>query len=358
MKTKLRMYWLTNLPAPYRLPIFSQLGVSHSLHVDFLLSSTNWRNWGPPNSENYTFSFLNLRCRKFSDFELVPNVRIRRKELFVSQVVVVGSWEAPQYLWTALVAKIMRKKLILIYESTLGSQRYKNYFVTLIRSTFFKMGDLILSFGIDSTQALLSMGVPSAKILQLFNPIPRIYPPKLESISKLDYHRYLFVGQLIDRKNVDALIHAFAKVRKKEDTLTIVGDGDNRDRLVKLVNGLHLERHVEFTGQIRHSEMNNLYPKYDTLVLPSLREVWGLVVNEALAHGLHVVVSNKCGCASLVKDMKGVYVTNGSSVSLEKEMTNSSLDFKGKITSPEIWNYDTFAFSRILNAEIDKIFGN
>jgi glycosyltransferase involved in cell wall biosynthesis len=358
MKTESRVYWLTNLPAPYRIPIFREISSTYFFHVDFLLSRTNWRNWTVPNDLNFSFSFLELRYRKISDYEFIPGLRIRRKELFDSQFVVIGSWEAPQYLWTALVAKIMKKKLILIYESTLQSQRYKNIFVELIRSSFFKKGDLVVSFGPESTKALVCMGVSQRKILELFNPIPKISSIKLASKKQENFHRYLFVGQLIPRKNIEGLIRAFALMRDSDDTLTIIGEGEHKSNLIDLVDELNLSSYVALIGQIDPSEMNSHYPKFDTLVLPSFREVWGLVVNEALANGLHVVVSDKCGCASFVRNMKGAYITDGSVDSLVKQLKKSSMDYEGKIDNPEIWEYDTSAFSKILIDALDKMAKN
>ena len=355
MKSNLRIYWLTNLPAPYRIPIFHEVGNRYILHVDFLLSSKNWRKWSSPDGKNFSFTFLSLKHLKILDFEFVPGLRIRRNELAKSQIVVIGSWEAPQYLWTALVAKLTKKTLILIYESTLESQRYTNRFIHLIRSSFFKKGDLVVAFGDESREALLRMGVSQKKVLQLFNPIPRVSSDSFKVEPKANSHRYLFVGQLIARKNIDGLISAFAEMRNQSDTLTILGEGKMQRALIEQVETLQLVNHVEFISHVEPSQMNTFYQGFCTLVLPSFREVWGLVVNEALANGLHVVVSNKCGSASFVQNMRGVYITNNSEKSLVSQMKRSSEEFKGKILNPEIWQYDTFAFSTKLVKAIDRV---
>jgi glycosyltransferase involved in cell wall biosynthesis len=355
MKSDYKVYWLTNLPAPYRIPIFSDISSRYFLHVDFLLPTTNWRNWTVSDDINFSFSNLNLSYWKFSDFEFVPGLRFRRKELFSSQFVVIGSWEAPQYIWTALMAKIMKKKLVLIYESTLQSQRYKNIIIESIRSAFFRSGDLVVSFGPDSTEALLKMGVARHYILQLFNPIPRISSIGLISEGDPNVHKFLFVGQLIPRKNIDGLIRAFAMMRNSEDILTIVGEGECKSNLLHLVDKLDLQNRVKFVGHLEPSKMLNYYRQFDTLILPSFREVWGLVVNEALANGLQVVVSDKCGSASFVKDMKGVYITDGTVDSLVKQMKKCSTNFQGKIQDPEIWEYDTAKFSQLFIEALEGI---
>jgi glycosyltransferase involved in cell wall biosynthesis len=356
MKSNLKIYWLTNLPAPYRLPIFRELGNRYLLHIDFLLSSENWRKWSSPHGENFNFTFLNLKCWRILDFEFVPRLRIRRDELAKSQIVVIGSWEAPQYLWTALVAKVTKKTLILIYESTLDSQRYTNRFIHFIRSSFFKKGDMVIAFGKESSEALLRMGVSREKVLQLFNPIPRVPPDSLKVEPKANSHKYLFVGQLIARKNIDGLISAFAEMRNQSDSLTIVGEGMMQRALIEQVETLKLVNHVEFISHIEPSQMNTFYQGFCTLVLPSFREVWGLVVNEALANGLHVVVSNQCGSASFVQNMRGVYITdNRKEGSLVSQMKRSSENYEGKILIPEIWQYDTFAFSSKLIEAIDGV---
>ncbi len=111
----------------------------------------------------------------------------------------------------------------------------------------------------------------------------------------------LYVGQLIERKGVDSLIRALAIVQEKCDVgLLVVGDGRERSSLTRLSRGL---KEVVFAGNIEYRDLPDYYALADMLVLPSHEEVWGLVVNEAMACGIPILCSRTAGCSrDLVKD--------------------------------------------------------
>jgi glycosyltransferase involved in cell wall biosynthesis len=161
------------------------------------------------------------------------------------------------------------------------------------------------------------------------------------------------VGQLIDRKNVRELIEAFAEIKDPGDSLTIVGQGELRERLIKQVSSLGISKQVKFIGQLDQEELVHQYAKADTLVLPSTNEVWGLVVNEALACGLQVVVSKKAGVSHFIKDMKGVYLTEPNALDIAVAMHQSKQSFAGTIKNPEILKYTPQLFACELQ---DKLF--
>lgn len=106
----------------------------------------------------------------------------------------------------------------------------------------------------------------------------------------------LFVGKLIEEKNVDELIEGVALARAQEPRirLVVVGDGPLRGRLAARAAGLAVE--PVWVGFLNQSELPAAYAAADLLVLPSHSESWGLVVNEALASGLAVVASDRVGC--------------------------------------------------------------
>lgn len=104
-----------------------------------------------------------------------------------------------------------------------------------------------------------------------------------------------FVGRLVDCKNLPVLLRAMAKT---EDgcTLTVVGDGPERARLERLAETLGIGGRVRFLGMRFGAEKLAALREMDALALVSSSEAWGLAVNEALASGLPVVVSEAVGC--------------------------------------------------------------
>lgn len=110
--------------------------------------------------------------------------------------------------------------------------------------------------------------------------------------------KIMFVGSLSRRKNVEILIRSFANHNGKM-TLDIVGGGSECKKLEKLKANYKLDS-VCFIGSRKNSEVQELMLRHDVLVLPSVYDGWGAVVNEALMRGLFVIVSDKCGASDLV----------------------------------------------------------
>ena len=114
----------------------------------------------------------------------------------------------------------------------------------------------------------------------------------------------LFVGNLIKRKNVGALLEA-KKVAKSDYYLVIVGDGPLSKKLRKKVEDENIPD-VIFTGS--RTDVENIIPNCDFLVLPSFSESFGLVLIEALACGKPVIGSDVGGISEIINDDVGLLV--------------------------------------------------
>lgn len=108
----------------------------------------------------------------------------------------------------------------------------------------------------------------------------------------------LFASKLQPRKHADHLIEAYARLCATSPNpvpyLLIVGDGEERNRLETRARELNLEG-VRFLGFRNQSELPAFFALADVFVLPSRHEPWGLIVNEAMAAGCAVVVSDEVG---------------------------------------------------------------
>jgi glycosyltransferase involved in cell wall biosynthesis len=131
----------------------------------------------------------------------------------------------------------------------------------------------------------------------------------------------LFSGKLSRRKGVDVLVQAAkclpAELRGQL-VLAFLGSGELRDEL-ETSAGVAPEIATRFIGFQNQSRLSAYYHAADVLVLPSIHsETWGLVVNEALHHGVPAVVSEAVGCApDLVEPgVTGEICGTGSSESL------------------------------------------
>lgn len=114
----------------------------------------------------------------------------------------------------------------------------------------------------------------------------------------------LFVGVLKLVKGVRYLIETMTTIKQKEPMarLLIVGDGEERQTLEELAEGLNLRGQVSFAGRVPNEVVPQYMAASDVFVLPSLSESFGIVNLEAMASGLPIVASNLRGMKEIVED--------------------------------------------------------
>ncbi len=125
-----------------------------------------------------------------------------------------------------------------------------------------------------------------------------------------DKIRFVYLGRLTDWKGIKFLISAFKTVADREPRalLDILGDGEERQSLEYLTRQLNLTDRVTFAGWVSAAEGSRRMRQADVFVLPSLREVGGIVLLEAMAVGLPVITTNWGGPAIHVTDATGIRV--------------------------------------------------
>ncbi|WP_430298470.1 glycosyltransferase [Sinomonas sp. B1-1] len=272
--------------------------------------------------------------------------------------IVIGGWESPAYWLLLLAAKIMRRRCVGFYESTLESQRFKSGVIDACRNLFFRSMDAIVVPGPASKAAVLRAGVDENNIYEGFNSVDgqriasKVAAARTRSpLQPETPHRYLFVGQLIKRKNVASLVRAMLTI--KDGELHIVGDGADRQELESMTRHLGLAEKVFFHGQASQDELVNYYAQCHTLALVSTEEVWGLVANEALAAGMHLVVTDVCGCVPSIREMDGVFVTSLNQRSIDESLLRSALEYRGYIEKPKILAQGPESFAQIFSKAIE-----
>ncbi len=109
----------------------------------------------------------------------------------------------------------------------------------------------------------------------------------------------LFVGRLIDVKNIPSLLHAYKALQDKYE-LFIIGDGEKKEELKLLCDELRIK--VHFIGQQEGNDLYRWYKAADIFILPSYKEAFGAVTNEALLAGCLCVVSQNAGSSCLIEN--------------------------------------------------------
>jgi glycosyltransferase involved in cell wall biosynthesis len=119
------------------------------------------------------------------------------------------------------------------------------------------------------------------------------------------------VGRFAPEKNLLLLLQAYRGYRRAHPDgwgLVMVGDGPQRDELRRAAESEGLTG-VVWPGYKQFDELPLYYAFAGCFILPSIMEPWGLVVNEAMACGVPVIVSSRCGCAAdLVQDARNGFL--------------------------------------------------
>ena len=120
----------------------------------------------------------------------------------------------------------------------------------------------------------------------------------------------LFVGSLVEVKNVENLIRAFKLVTegRKNAKLVLVGSGHLHDDLLLSARSLGIGEFVDFVGQVNHELLSDWMNAADCLCLPSIREGHPNVMMEALACGVPVVASLTGSIPDFINDANGLTI--------------------------------------------------
>jgi glycosyltransferase involved in cell wall biosynthesis len=335
----MRVAVILNMIAPYTTPVFERIAQRGDCDLLVVYETTMEpdRRWRPQADLPFDHVVLNSWTLDLSRLAVGTGVRTRfdtylyipRRPLhalgrFAPEAVVGaggGIWSSP----TNIAALAARRRRDWAFVPWWGS--FKRPRPTLPRRlaepwvrAFIRAADAWMAYGTRSARDVIRLGADPARTA--IAPIVARLPERTKSRDPAgrtggEPLRYLFVGRLIERKGVDLLLRAFHELERGE--LWIAGDGPIRS---ELENATASDQRVHFLGHLKDQALHELYSETDVLVVPSWYEPWGLVINEALAHGIPVIATDQVGAADDLVDpgTNGFVVPAGSSGDLAEAM--------------------------------------
>jgi glycosyltransferase involved in cell wall biosynthesis len=298
-------------PSPYTTPILNALARKVDLHVVYLSHEDRVSGFddslGVSPDFDHSFHRSKLVHAPSTDLQFEVSFGLaRRVRRLDPDALLVSSWK-PAMLEPLLWSRWSGRTAVMWGESTRTSGLVRGGMSNRVRRLFVRSVDAYVTNGTQATAYLTELGVTPERIVTSCLPAAWM-PPAADRANRSpgDPVRFLFVGRLIPRKRPLEVIEAFAAVRAALPlaTLTVVGGGELEADVRQTAGRV---AGVEFVGRREGDELADVYAHADVLVLPALREVWGLVVNEALSHGLYVVASDQVGSAhDLLDDETGV----------------------------------------------------
>lgn len=212
-----------------------------------------------------------------------------------------------------------RRKIVVIMDDVRSEDVPRSRLVNAVKRMIYRNVDAMLIPAPSHTASYIAWGVPRERIFFGLDVVDNEwFAQKTNTIRSsgnislawnLPKRFFLGIGRQVPKKNWTTLITAYQQYRQqvlgRPWELVLVGDGPDRDKLEDQILSCNI-RGVHFHPFGSPEEICVYYAFGSALILPSYYgETWGLVVNEAMACGLPVLVSNQCGCVeSLIQEGK------------------------------------------------------
>jgi glycosyltransferase involved in cell wall biosynthesis len=316
-----RLVILTEIIAPYRIPVFNALARHPDIDLQVIFLAENdptLRQWLVYKDEiQFCYQVLPSWRRRLGKSNLLVNRGLRAALQQASpDAILCGGYNYPAS-WEALRwARHNQARFYLWVESTAHDQRNGRLLVESLKRRFLRACDGFVVPGRSSRQYVKSFGVEDSVIFTAPNAVDTAWFAEEAAIIRADARRhrevrglpqryFLFVGRLVTQKGVFDLLRAYgtlpAKLRE-EIGLVFVGDGAERAQLQRLAAAV-TPGCIQFAGFVQREGMAAYYALAEALVFPTHSDPWGLVVNEAMACSRTVISTEVAGCtADLVRD--------------------------------------------------------
>ena len=387
--SKKKLAILSSHPIQYNAPIFKLLagrgkiavkvfytwGIS-ALENKFDPGFGKTIEWDIPLLEGYDYEFLENTARKKGSHHfrgiINPDI-IRQIDVYDPDAILVFGWAFQSHL-KVLRHYSKRKNIIFRGDSTLLDKltflRRKTR--TIFLKWVYSHVNYALYVGSNNYGYFRKMGLKESQLIYAPHAIDNNRFSSMADINErnaLDLRSemgigsgdivFLYAGKLEEKKDVRFLLQVFHKAGLNERSqLVIVGNGNLEKELKETY---HQVPNIHFMGFQNQTKMPTIYRLADTFILPSKGpgDTWGLGVNEAMACGRSVLVSNKCGCAiDLVEYGRNGYIFEAENrtdladkLELLVQMGKTGLQEMGQVSATKIKD---FSFDKFCEA-IEKL---
>ena len=226
--------------------------------------------------------------------------------------VVLMAWNNPTFWLAVLACWFYRIPILYMTDANLEVEMFKGKTQTRVKGAllskvlFGRLSGFLCS-GEANRRLFRHWGVPEEKLItfayswgynEYILAASKLEPQKKHLRAQLGIpaqaYVILYCGRLSEEKNLFSLLDAYERVRSTNKALILVGYGELKRPLQTYAEDLGLDS-VHFYGFQNRKEIDKFYAVSDVLVLPSVRETWGIVVNEAMCYGLPIIVSQNVG---------------------------------------------------------------
>ncbi|MBO0996443.1 glycosyltransferase family 4 protein [Bacillus sp. SD075] len=331
----MKVLYLTNIPAPYRVSFFNELGKMCDLTVLFERSDANDRNnqWFENKNDNYKAFYLKGKKLRADSAISIEVLKYLKKDSY--NLIVVGGYSTATGMLAINYMKLIGIPFIINADGGLVN-REEHWFKRAIKKYYISSADYWLSTANETSEYLNYYGADSKRIflypftsIQEESVLRTPIDQKMKKRYKLKLNiseekNILSIGQFIYRKGFDVLLNACVSLPKNYGVY-IIGGEPTKEYLI-LKEKLNLSN-VHFINFKTKKELEEYYLASDLFVLPTREDIWGLVINEAMSYGLPIITTNKCVAGlELVKNGENGYIVPANDIGRLAKRINEVLE--------------------------------
>jgi glycosyltransferase involved in cell wall biosynthesis len=315
----IRVAFVTNMCPHYRVKTFETIAQSCDVKFFFYSDGDEWYWQEKHGVRRGNFHHIYLPAFHLTRrIRIVPSLlsRLVKADYDAYVKCINGRFALPM---TYFAARLRRKPFILWTGIWMSLDTPFHRLIFPLTRWIYRNADAIVVYGEHVKRYLYSLDILAEKIFvaahavdnsEYNRPITVAEKATLKEKLNLSNERaILYLGRLEAMKGVNYLIEAFSGLNCVDAILVIVGDGSLRKELVELAVRKGVREKIRFVGYASPDEARIYYAVADVFVLPSItlptgKEPWGLVVNEAMNQGVPVVATDAVGAAAggLVQD--------------------------------------------------------
>jgi len=329
-----RLVIVTEIIAPYRIPVLNALAQRPEIELEVLFLSENdptLREWKVYKDEiKFRYHVLPSWRQRLGKYNLLINRGVRSAlHRIKPDVVLCGGYNYLASWSAAYWARSRRVPLLLWSESTAWDHRRGYPLVEYAKARFLKLCTAFVVPGKSPLNYLAELGIAEQKIftapnavdIALFSKLAdsaRSNGPQVRALHNLPSRYFLYVGRLVKDKGVFDLLDAYSRLDpllRAVVGLVFTGTGSAQSELLERAATISPGA-IQFPGFLHREQLPEIYALADGLIFPTHTDPWGLVVNEAMACGLPVIATSVAGCAlDLVQDGWNGFVVSPGDVS-------------------------------------------
>jgi 1,2-diacylglycerol 3-alpha-glucosyltransferase len=297
---------LTTFAGPYTSARYVEFAASlpqYRLSLIEMGNKSETYNWKYSSQDvPYNRVVLSSHAAESQPWLTLGRLLFRKLNLLRPDLLVICGYGVPGMLQALIWARLHGKHTVLLSDSKEDDARRIRW-REAIKSLIVRRYDAALVAGQPHKRYLEKLGKASEAIFFNYDVVDNAYyhPDRIRHLPVLIPRSYfLVVSRFVPKKNLSFLISAYAAYRNKAGAsawdLVICGDGELRQQIERLIHEHELLGVVHLPGFLQQEELLPYFAHAGSLIHASSQEQWGLVVNEAMAAGLPVLVSRRCGC--------------------------------------------------------------